>query len=110
MSIYYNSVKDSLVAFFYDEDMYDEKVDEVLTVFRSFAEKRIVGIEIHGISGILSSPEALKCAVLWEDGGTIVAIPLELARRHVGSSLDLHAPAIDAVGSRAFKLPDELRR
>ena len=110
MSIYYAPVKDALVAFFYDEDMYDENVDEALTVFKAFAEKRIVGIEIHGISEILSNPEALSCAVLWEGDGTVLAIPLELARRHVGSSLDLYVPAIDSLGSRAFKLPNELRR
>lgn len=50
---YYSREGDSLSFYFRDEDSYGERVDQLLTLYRSIETGRIVGCQIKGVQCIL---------------------------------------------------------
>jgi hypothetical protein len=50
---YYSRDGDSLSFYFRDEASYGERVDQLLTLYRSIENKRIVGCQIKGVQCIL---------------------------------------------------------
>ena len=98
-------------CFFYfrDDESYAERVDALLTVFKSFKNDRIVGVQIKDIAKILSTGEVRKCDYFWADGDTILAVLIELARKRAKTTIEVYGPVIEQAGSTPFRLPQELR-
>jgi hypothetical protein len=50
---YYSERGDALTLFFKDEESYAERIDSLLTVYRSVKTEEVIGCEIKGVQNIL---------------------------------------------------------
>ena len=68
----YSEHGDCLSLYFKDEDSYGERVDNILTVFRSMADDELIGFEIKGVRKILRKLGQL--GVSFQDGSTEIGM------------------------------------
>jgi hypothetical protein len=66
---FYSAAGEFLSMFFEDEDHYAERIDQVLTVYRSMRTQRLVGFKINGARRILEALVPYKEAP--PEGGSV---------------------------------------
>src|SRR5688572_12793423 len=88
---HYVAAGDTLIFYFKDSESYGERIDELLTVYRSIATKEMVGCQIKSIRFILERLGSFGVHV--QDGEVdlrLIFVAYALASKHVppGSTLE----------------------
>jgi len=76
---HYDQDSDSLSIFIKDDESYRERIDPLLTVYRSLATNQVVGCHIKHVKKILSTCRAFKLGVKSKDvtiGLLLMGLPL----------------------------------
>src|SRR5438270_23949 len=73
---YYSKEGDFLTFFFEDEDHYAERMDEILTVYRSMKTEEFVGFKLKGVLHLLKTLGDLSVTVFDRDGVLMLSMLL----------------------------------
>jgi hypothetical protein len=65
---FYSREGDFLTFFFQDDDYYAERIDEILTVFRSHKTKKFVGFKLKGVAHLLTMLGTVRVRVVDDEG------------------------------------------
>jgi len=108
----YDSDADTLTLFIRDDESYRERIDSLLTVYRSFATDQVVGCHIKGIKRILKAVSVFDLGIHGANvriGLILMGIPWAehkaeasvLSQRYV----EIVRPIIEQIGDRPLDLP-----
>jgi hypothetical protein len=73
---YYSQEGDFLTYFFENQDHYAERLDDILTVYRSMDERRFVGFKLKGVVHLLKTLGDFKFDVFDRDGILLLSMLL----------------------------------
>ena len=111
----YNRAGDCLIFFLSNTDYYAERVDDILTVYRSFEPNEIVGLQIKGLEALVREFGSFGCEFKTPEVEiSLICMASSVLAKQIdcdfGTRQRVYQDVTSRVASTRFDIPAELVR